>query len=184
MSLHALHCVIVPPSSLFTKSLLNHHINNQQSHMNSLFYISFLCQVLCLIIIETLHPLWKLCWVCSSLVGVMMRFLSFSGSQNDSSSLLVTTCQLCLLWILILFLHLTTNGDQSPNLKALTDFILVSAISFSQYDFGLWDSCDHVIAGASIGSLRETTFLPAIHYEHPCILSPKPWFQLRPAHEN
>jgi hypothetical protein len=37
--------------------------------------------------------------------------------------------------------------------------------------------------GASKSGLGSTTFLPAIHLQLPRTLSPKPWFQLRPAHE-
>jgi hypothetical protein len=41
-------------------------------------------------------------------------------------------------------------------------------------------SCDHVIAGTSKGGLNQTTFFPAIYLEPPHVLSPKPWFRLRP----
>jgi hypothetical protein len=40
-----------------------------------------------------------------------------------------------------------------------------------------------MIAGMSKSGLGSTTFLPAIHLQLPHTLSPKSWFQLRPAYE-
>jgi hypothetical protein len=75
--------------------------------------------------------------VSSSSVVVMLRFLSFSGSRDSSSSLSVTVSRLWHLWLLSPFLHVTTGGDQTPIQKALPDLGLVSASSFSRYDLGL-----------------------------------------------
>jgi hypothetical protein len=66
---------------------------------------------------ETLHHPWQVSSMCSSSVGVMLRFLSFSGSRNSSSTLSVTTSQLWLLWLLSPFLHMITSGDHTPGLN-------------------------------------------------------------------
>jgi hypothetical protein len=75
--------------------------------------------------------------MCSSSLGVTLILLGFSGSHNSSSSLSVKTSRIWIIWLLSLFLHVTIDGDQSPNQKVLSDFILVRASSFSRYDLGL-----------------------------------------------
>ena len=69
--------------------------------------------------------------MCSSSVGVTLRFLGFSGSHNSSSSLSATTSHIWLLWLLSLFLHMTIGGEQTHVQKDLLELSLVSASSVS-----------------------------------------------------
>lgn len=81
----------------------------------SLFCISFSRRVLSLIIIRTLRLPWQLYCLCSSSMVVIQKFFGFSNSHNSSSSLSITASQLWLLWLLSPFLHVTINGDHTPN---------------------------------------------------------------------
>jgi hypothetical protein len=128
MPLHALHCITVLPYRLFTVSLPHNCIANQQNHLTSLFCIFFSHQVLCLIIMDSSSSL-AVSSMCSSSVGVMLRFLSFSGSRNSLSTLSVTTSQLWLLWLLSPFLHMITGGDHTPGLNEH-----LSAYQFNDHD--------------------------------------------------
>jgi hypothetical protein len=134
---HALHCATVLLFRLFTTYHPPHSVASNR--INTLFSV--------LHIFSRLSPLHDHHNNSSSSLAVMLnvfiisgcflRFLDFSGSLNSSSSLSVTTSRLWLLWLLSLFLHMTTDDDQTPIQKALPDLGLVSASSVSRYDLGL-----------------------------------------------
>jgi hypothetical protein len=136
LPLHSFRCISDLHFRYCATSLTTHLHDSRKITLYSLFCMFFSPRVLCLIIIQTLRLLWQLFRICSSSVGVILRFLGFSSSRNSSSSLSVTTSHLWLLWLLSPFLHVTTGGDQTPIQKALPDLGLVSASSVSRYDLG------------------------------------------------
>jgi hypothetical protein len=112
-SLQVVHC---------SSSSLLHSSTTESLHFSVLH--AFLMSSHLLIIMETLHLLWWFHVACEFIISaVMLRFLSFSGSRDSSSSLSVTTSQLWLLWLLSPFLRVTTGGDQALIQKVLPDFL-------------------------------------------------------------
>jgi hypothetical protein len=119
----------------YSSSSLLHSLTIESLHFSVMH--SFLTSSHLLVIMATLHLLWRLCSMRSSSEGIMLRFLRFSASKDSSSSLSVTASQLWILWLLSPFLRVTTSDDQALIQKALPDLHLLSTSFFSQYDIGL-----------------------------------------------
>jgi len=109
----------------------------------------------------------------SSSVVVMLRFLSFSGNPDSSSSLSITANQLWLIWLLSPSFARPLAVPKRLFKKVPPNLCLVSIGSISRYEIWLWASCEQKIVGTSKGSLDQKKFLLAIHHKPPYVLSPK-----------
>jgi hypothetical protein len=109
MPLHTLHCISVLSYRLFTATLPPYYITPHSRIISLLYSASFF-------LVESspdhhgnTSSSLAVSFMRSSSLGIMLRFLSFSGTRDSLSSLSVTASRLCLLWLLSPFLRVTTG---------------------------------------------------------------------------